>query len=134
MSKRRVRSRKADRNKIPKPTASEPKIDYPIFCFKHLKLDFKKDHKFYFSFIERIHKLSNLTWNQINVADRHGFGIEKLPVGQIKPELPKFVTPDVTDLTVFRANGDNRPFLGLRKNNVFHVIFLEETFGDVYNH
>lgn len=134
MSKKRVKSRKSDPKKIHKPKASEPKIDYPIFCFKHLKLDFKEDHKFYYKFIERISKLSQLTWKQINVADRHGFGTEKMPVGAIKPDLPNFVTPDVTDLTVFRANGDNRPFLGLRKNNIFHIIFLEETFGDVYNH
>jgi hypothetical protein len=134
LSKKRVRSRKSDPKKIHKPTASEPKIDYPIFCFKHLKLDFKKDHEYYFRFVERIQKLSQLTWKQINVAHRHGFGTEKMPVGEIKPDLPNFVTPYVTDLTVFRANGDNRPFLGLRKNNIFHIIFLEETFGDVYNH
>lgn len=102
--------------------------------FKHLQIDFKGDYKFYYEFIERLHKLSNLSWNQIITTQKHGFGTEKIAVGQIKPTLPKFVTPDVKNLLVFRANGDNRPFLGIRKSNIFHIIFLEERFGDVYNH
>ncbi|WP_343764404.1 hypothetical protein [Gangjinia marincola] len=48
--------------------------------------------------------------------------------------MPPFITPDVQHLQVFRATGDNRVFLGLRKENIFHVIFMEEQFGDIYNH
>lgn len=134
MKGKKVKSRKSKPNKIQNPTTIESKYDYPIFCFKHLILDFKKDHEFYFRFIERINKLSQLTWKQIQVSHKHGFGTETMPVDDIKPQLPRFVTPEVTHLSVFRANGDNRPFLGLRNDSVFHVIFLEETFGDVYNH
>jgi len=134
LNKKRLKPRKSERNKIKKPSSTEIKIDYPIFCFKHLQIDFKGDHKFYYEFIERLKKLSQLSWDKINTTQKHGFGTEKMPVGNIKPDLPKFITPDVKDLLVFRANGDNRPFLGLRKNNVFHIIFLEERFDDVYNH
>lgn len=110
-------------------------IDYPVFCFKHLKTNCSgKDYKFYFDFIERLSKISSLSWKEINLTHKHGFGTEKMPVGKIKPTLPPFVTPDVKDLIVFRANGDNRPFLGIRNENVFHIIFIEESFGDVYDH
>lgn len=134
MSKKRIKSRKTERAKIKKPSVSETKIDYPVFCFKHLQLDCKGDHKFYYQFVERLNKLCNLPWNTINNSARHSFGFEKLPVNKIKPDLPKFITPDVKDLLVFRATGDNRPFLGIRRNNIFHIIFLEERFDDVYNH
>jgi hypothetical protein len=134
LAKKRLKSKKPERNKIKIPSSTAIKIDYPVFCFKHLQIDYKGDNEFYYKFIERLNKLSSLSWDQIITTQRHGFGTEKMPVDQIKPRLPNFITPDVKDLIVFRANGDNRPFLGLRKNNVFHIIFIEEIFGDVYNH
>ena len=125
---------KAQQSKIKISSESGTQLDYPVFCFRYLQTTPDDDYKFYSDFIERLKKISALTWNQINIADRHGFGTEKIPVGQIKPQLPRFVTPEVTHLTVFRANGDNRPFLGLRNGIVFHIIFLEEKFGNIYNH
>lgn len=130
----RIKKKNIKENKIKVPTHNSLEIDYPVFCFKHLQTEPNKDYKFYADFIERLKKLCNLSWNQINLAQKHGFGIEKIPIKQIKPAMPNFITPDVTDLIVFRANGDNRPFLGLRSSNIFHVIFLEEKFGDVYDH
>ena len=130
----KIKKKEAQHNKIKIPNSNNTEIDYPVFCFRYLQTKPKKDFEFYADFIERLKKLCNLSWNEINVSPRHGFGTEKIPVNQIKPALPAFVTPDVTDLTVFRANGDNRPFLGLRMGNVFHIIFLEEKFGDVYDH
>ena len=130
----KIKKKNAQHNKIKIPSENSTGLDYPIFCFRHLQTTTKSDFKFYAEFIERLNKISNLTWNQINVADRHGFGTEKMPVNQIKPQMPKFVTPEITHLLVFRANGDKRPFLGLRKESVFHIIFIEEQFGDVYDH
>ena len=130
----KIKKRNAETNKIKIPSQNNVQVDYPVFCFRHLQTKAKSDYKFYADFIERLKKISSLNWNEILVADRHGFGTEKIPVGQIKPMLPKFITPEIADLIVFRANGDNRPFLGLRNGSVFHIIFLEEKFGDVYNH
>lgn len=113
-------------NKIKIPTKNNIEINYPIFCFKHLQTKPKQDYKFYADFVERLKKLCNLSWKEIDISQRHGFGTEKIDIKQLKPQLPNFVTPDVTDLTIFRANGDNRPFLGLRKNNIFHIIFLRK--------
>lgn len=134
MSKKRIKPPKSDKEKIKNPLITDIETDYPIFCFRHLCINSKGDHKFYFNFIERLNKLSNLSWTVINASQRHGFGTEKLPVTQIKPTLPQFISPDVKELLVFRANGDNRPFLGLRNGKIFHIVFIEEKFGDVYNH
>ncbi len=130
----KIRKKNAQQNKIKIPSKNSIELDYPIFCFRYLQTVSNGDYKFYSDFVERLKKISGLTWNQINVADRHGFGTEKMPVKQIKPQLPKFVTPEISHLLVFRANGDNRPFLGLRSGVVFHIIFIEEQFGDVYDH
>lgn len=112
-------------------------IDYPIFCFKHLQtcsIQDCKDHLFFFKFLERLQKLSTLGWKNIEKSEKHGFGTEKLPKEQIIPSLPIFITPEIKHLTVFRANGDNRPFLGIRRQNIFHVIFIEAKFNDIYKH
>jgi len=85
-------------------------------------------------FIYRLSKLCQLSWNQILTTQKHGFGTENIPVEQIKVYLPPIISPDVKNLLVFRSNGDNRPFLGFRNGNIFHVIFIEANFGDIYNH
>jgi hypothetical protein len=130
----RTKKKIAQQNKIKIPTENAIEINYPVFCFKYLQTTPQKDYKFYADFIERLKKISNLSWDVINATQRHGFGTEKMPIAQIIPNLPKFITPDIDFLTVFRANGDNRPFLGLRIGNIFHIIFIEENFGDVYKH
>ncbi len=113
---------------------------YPVFCFKYLQTHSVKDctdHKFFFEFIFRLKKLGDLGWKTIRTSDRHGYGTEKIPIKSIKPtHLPKIVTEDVTHLIVFRATGNKLPFLGLQMPNsdVFQVIFIETTFGDIYNH
>lgn len=131
---KKIKKQQADKTKISLQSVSHPNIDYPVFCFKHLNFKPQTDYKFYKDFIARLIKICSLSWDTINKTDRHSFGTEKMPIGKIKLQMPNFVTPDVSELTVFRANGDNRPFLGLRSSNVFHILFIEEKFGDVYDH
>jgi hypothetical protein len=52
----------------------------------------------------------------------------------IKPALPSCITPEVKDLHVLRANGNNLSFVGLQIQNIFRVLFIETNFGDIYNH
>lgn len=111
--------------------------DYPVFCFKYLQEVSVKncnDPKFFSDFLFRLKKLSELGWNEISKSARHSFGTEKMPVKSLKPDMPAIITDDVDELTVFRANGNNLPFLGIRKSGLFHVIFIETNFGDIYNH
>lgn len=132
MSKGRIRRKKLEPN-----IKRKPEIDYPVFCFRHLQeASFKgcKDRKFMHDFIFRLSKICSLAWNEILTSNKHGYGTEKIPISQIKATVPPIVTPEVKHLLVFRANGDNRPFLGIRNENVFHIIFIESKFGDIYNH
>jgi len=116
----------------------KPELSYPVFCFKYLhSISYVncKDAGFFIDFLQRLQKLGQLGWNEINKSPRHSFGYEKIPVSAIKTNFrTTIMTEDVTELTVFRANGNNLPFLGLRLNDVFQVIFIETTFNDIYQH
>ena len=110
---------------------------YPIFCFKHLSdksIKKSKDYKFFINFLMRLKKLSELGWDEIATSDRHSYGKEKIPISDIKPSLPSIVTPDITHLYAYRANSDNRPFLGIKNGNILQIIFIEADFGDIYYH
>lgn len=113
-------------------------IDFPLFSFRWLQ-EFSfvecNDAKFFQHFLMRLQKLSDLGWNGIRVSAKHQFGMEKIPVDKIRVKaLPALVTPDVEYLDVFRAVGDNRPMVGLQQGKIFHVLFIEAKFGDVYEH
>lgn len=116
----------------------KPEEKYPVFCFKYLQrysYNSCTDASFFIEFLERLQKLGQLGWQQIQGSGRHSFGMEKMPIKQIKAKnYPSIVTEDVEELTVFRATGSNLPFLGLRIGDTFQVIFIETKFGDIYNH
>lgn len=111
---------------------------YPVFCFKYLQLcsyNDCTDPKFFIDFLKRLQKLGQLGWQEINKSNKHGYGYEKIPISKIKPTMrPSIITEDVEELTVFRANGNNLPFLGIRLNDIFQVIYIETKFGDIYKH
>ena len=112
-------------------------LEYPVFSFKYLQdVSIKDctDPNFFFKFLMRMKKLSELGWKEIRISQRHAFGMEKIPADQIKPKSAKHLTPDVTEFQVFRAVGDNRPFLGFQTGCIFHVVYIESDFGDIYNH
>ena len=41
---------------------------------------------------------------------------------------------DVDKLHVFRYDSENHAFVGIVRGNTIYPIFIEATFGDVYNH
>lgn len=113
------------------------KDNYPIFCFKYLSdISIKdcEDSRFFIEFLTRLKKLSELGWDEIRKSGRHSYGMEQIPVKNIKPSIPACVTKEVKNLHVFRATGDNRPFVGLQVGRVFRVFFIETNFGDIYDH
>ncbi|MCU4155223.1 hypothetical protein J1N10_04505 [Carboxylicivirga sp. A043] len=133
------------RKPVIKPIESETSIntnklfeeDYPMFCFKHLSETSIKDCKdsdFFIEFLLRLKKLSELGWKEIRKSQRHGFGMEKIPISEIHPKLPNCVTPEVKHLHVFRATGNNLPFVGIVIQQVFRIFFIETKFGDIYDH
>ena len=112
-------------------------VENPTFCFKYLsKASIRdcRDHKFFYEFLMRLQKLSEAGWNKIRTDNRHGIGLEQIPIKQIKKSMPKCVTPDVKKLDVFRVNGRNNVFVGKQIKTVFRVFFIEARFGDIYDH
>lgn len=116
----------------------KPEENYPVFCFRYLQQ--YSYHKctnpgFFIEFIERLQKLGQLGWNAIYGSGRHAYGIEKIPIKQLKvKKFPSIVSEEVKELTVFRATGGKLPFLGIRIDDTFQVIFIETMFGDIYDH
>ncbi len=112
-----------------------PDLDYPIFCFKHLhkhhNLD-KCEESEKKSLIEKIVKLSQLSWADIQNAHRHGLGSEKIAISSIKPSRPSFLTDDVKFLLSLRFDG-MKAMLGHRNRFIFHVLFIDRDFT-VYDH
>lgn len=126
-------------NSTPKTIAIQKIIedDYPLFCFRYLSdKSIKSCNKadFFIDFLIRLHKLSELGWEEIRKSGRHGFGMEPLHKSKIIPKLPECVTPDVTNVRVLRSSGSNLPLVGLQVGCVFRVFFIETKFGDIYEH
>lgn len=127
-----------DRGVSTKEMESYARINYPLFSFRWLSDASLKDcneAKFFVSFLGRLQKLSELGWEGIRLSNRHSFGMESIPVSSIKiKKLPEIVTPDVKNLHVLRATGDNHPMIGLQEGKIFHIFFIETVWNDIYNH
>lgn len=114
-------------------------IEHPIFSFRYLHNDSYpncNDASFFIKFFERLQKLSELGWEKIRIANRHGYGMEKIPIAQLNVSIKNvpFITPEVKEIDVFRSNGDNRTFAGVQKGKIFYILFIETRFGDICPH
>ena len=120
--------------KIAPKTVEIVDYDYPIFCFKHLHKDYDLDQctdSEKKSLMEKLVKLSQLSWIDIQNSPRHGLGTEKIAINAIKPNCPEFITEDVSFLLALRFDG-KKPILGHRNKFIFHVLFIDRDFA-VYN-
>lgn len=118
------------------PLKQEP--PHIIFDFSMLSklsyIDAKNDSKFFISFLNRLSELSKTTWNTVNTSARHSYGWEIIERQSFSKAAQERLPAGVDKLMVFRVSGDNHVFLGIRDTNVFKVIFIEYSFGDIYSH
>ena len=122
---------------VPKSAASD--LNYndrsPVFCFQYLDPEFglknctDMDKT---ALVERLVKLSCMTWSQIQKAPRHGLGTELIPIRQLRRPKPSFLSQDTDALLAFRFHG-LAPMLGHRAQHVFHICFLDAKFT-LYDH
>lgn len=121
---------------VEKRVSGEYSIDYPVFCFRYFQKECLKScsESQIKDFFDRLQRLGELGWNEINKGGRHDYGWEMLPVEQIKKTLPPLITPDIPRLMVFRYNNANYPFVAHRNGNILHILLIEANFGDVYDH
>lgn len=132
-------SRKPARNDEKLQTPSQAR-DYnqatPVFCLHHLHPDYDvkslDDKEKQAQLALTINRCAQRRWIDIHQAGRHGAGTESIPADQIlAPVPPKFA--DQEKFTAFRYHG-KLPMVGVRINDVFHLLWVERHFGEVYDH
>lgn len=137
MVPRKIRPGKEKGKKIAGPRQTRkvaPKQQNPIFSLVHLRKDYclsscTKDEKA--AFADTLHRLSQLTWNQIGSSSRHGLGYERISQDAIRSGLPSHIKDDV-NFIAFRFFG-KAPMVGYRDENVFHIVWIDRTFT-LYDH
>jgi hypothetical protein len=75
--------------------------------------------------------MSQLTWNELRQAQRHGIGSEKIDRKSITRPIPSHITEDVTFLA-FRFSG-KKSMVGYRMKEMFHIIWFDRDFK-LYDH
>lgn len=130
-------SKRVERGKNISPpvtTEESPEQQPPTFSLRYISKDFSladctKDEKA--AFADTLHKLSQMTWSQINSSGRHGSGYEKISRVSIKASIPSHITEDV-NLIAFRFCG-KAPMVGYRDGVTFYVIWIDRNFT-LYKH
>lgn len=118
------------------PTIEIQNFEHPIFCFRFIHKDYSLDqcdNDQKAAFVTQLSLLSQLSWQKLILTHRHGSGSEKINIDSLKAKPPDFITEDVEHLIVFRYQG-KKPFVGHRNRFIFHVIFIEREFGELYDH
>lgn len=124
-------------NKLATPSDKQeipPEQQPPIFSLRYLEGEYcltKCDKDDQAAFALKLHRLSKLTWSQIQSQDRHKLGYEKIARDAIKVPIPKFITEDV-NIIAFRFSG-LKPMVGYRDKAVFYIIWLDRDFT-LYKH
>lgn len=114
-----------DPNKLPPVFSFEYMADgggYSVNCCD-------RDHKA--ALAARLFRLSRVTWLDIQQAQRHGLGSEKIARTALRAPIPNKVTEDAVILAL-RYNGLH-PMVGFRDGRTFNVLFIDHTM-DVYPH
>lgn len=114
--------------------AEQPEQRPPEFSFRYVQRSHcvsacERDEKA--ALVDKLHRLSSLTWAQLKQQPRHGLGFEKISRDSIRVPAPAHVTPDV-DLIAFRFSG-MKPMVGYRREATFFILWLDRDFT-LYDH
>lgn len=137
MKQRGFKSQKVNKGKKISPHKSSDissQKQRPIFGLEFLTRDFclskcEKHEKA--QFVDKLHKLSQLTWAEILSTSRTGMGHEKIYRDKIKVGIPPHITDDVVFLA-FRCIG-KAPMVGYRSERVFNIVWIDRDFT-LYDH
>lgn len=135
--KKRKRPKVKSREELPHEEPPNWDKEHPVFCLRHVHRDHDlKNADFQIAskaaFAVRLQTLASMTWNDIRLADRHGYGSEKLPVDDLSISLPSSFE-DEDHVTVLRYDG-LLPMVGVRRQSTFHILAIERQFGELYDH
>ena len=113
-------------------------IDYdlqpPVFSLKHMQYqrDYcisQCDEETKSAILEKLLKISQLTWRKIRSEPKDGLGCEQIPQHRFIASFPSTITPEVTIL-VFRYSKAGR-IAGYREKDMYHVLLVGP---DLYKH
>lgn len=107
----------------------------PKFCLHHICAGYDVhalEASQQASFAKTLQKLAASTWKDLLLAPRHGQGFEYIPAAQIKAPIPTRFQGE-SRFTVFRYQG-RLPMGGTRIRDVYHVLWIERMFGELYDH
>lgn len=132
-----IRSPGKERGKI---GATSPKkevnheLEPPVFSFRYLQRGYciqDCEAKEKAALADKLRQLSQLTWQELRNAPRHGQGYEKIAHSAIKAPIPRSAKEDTT-LVAFRFCA-KAPMVGYKEGAVFYVLWLDSKFK-LYNH
>jgi len=106
----------------------------PSFCLRYVDREYcitRCSDKDQLAFVDRMLKLSQMTWLDIIQADRHGFGREKIDRTAIRRPIAGHITEDVTFIAL-RFSG-RKPMVGYQRDRTFHIVWFDCAF-DLYDH
>ncbi|APT93244.1 hypothetical protein CPHO_10465 [Corynebacterium phocae] len=83
-------------------------------------------------FLTKWHKRSMLTWKELKSHKKHGLGYEDLSEKCFAVQVPPQFQ-GTKKFRVFRHKG-NLPFVGVQQGAVFHVVWIETKYGELYKH
>ncbi len=121
--------RKREERVPPKVSFEIKDSDPPAFSLRFMQPNFcisrcTKDEKA--AFAGKLRELSQLSWQQLRSADRHGMGYEVINRNSIRTGIPSHVTEDVR-LIAFRFDG-LKPMVGYRDSGIFFILWLDRSF------
>ncbi len=131
MGKARFKPREKYKGKITsahESVAPAPETLHPVFnlaCHKPRYCLSKYSKREKADFANTIHALSRMTWAEIDVAPREGFGYEPIGISQLKPSLPLNLSEDVR-IIAFRLSKKGR-MAGYRDGNIFYILWFDHT-------
>lgn len=107
----------------------------PVFSLEHLGGDYclsKCNREQEAAFADTLHKLSKLTWSEIQRAPKQGNGTEIISREALgtRPYPPELT--DEINLLAFRYHGKH-PMVGYRTGRMFTILFLDRDFT-LYDH
>ncbi len=140
MSKRRQRLKQPQVNQSqqlrPSPSSPElPDHNPPVFSLRYLDRGryglSACQQREKAAFADTLHKLSQLTWQELRLSQRHGLGYETIARQALRVPIPQHITDEVRFIA-FRFYG-KAPMVGYRVKELFYVIWLDRDFT-LYDH
>ena len=120
----------------PEPSPpSDLNDETPKFCLNYLRPGFDVhalDSDAQAAFAKTLQKLASSKWKDLITAPRHGQGSELIHKNSIKAPIPGRFQDQEKFLT-FRYKG-KLPMSGVRVGDVYHILWIEPTFGQLYDH